>query len=178
MARLWIPAGLLIWVFGSGSAGSAGSARPVASTPTGDAAVPASACRTGCADLPLPAALAARLEGHVEGWLSLPAAEPGLDLETLLFHRREVGAWLDSPAAADLPPARRSFLERELARDRARIELRVVDADGRERLRLDPTDVRLGKKAHLHPEHTLDLQPPEVAGTVERVGLTHLWTRL
>ena len=70
------------------------------------------------------------------------------------------------------------MLERELDRRHALLSVRLVDAAGKERLRLGPTRVPLGEKQHRLAEDTTDLQAPEVSGTVRRVGLHHLWTRL
>ena len=81
-------------------------------------------------------------------------------------------------ASLALDPLRHMLLEEELSRRTARLEVRFVNDADVERLRLEPTLVPLGVKQHLHPQHTLDLQPPEISGTVRRVGLRHLWTRL
>ena len=53
-----------------------------------------------------------------------------------------------------------------------------MDERGVERLRLGNRRVPLGVKKHLLPADPGDLPPPEISGTVRRVGLHHLWTRL
>ena len=101
------------------------------------------------------------------------------DLETLLFHHERARKLFEQPWAKGLlPPKRQAWLKQELAQTHAWLDVRVVDAAGVERLRLRPTRVPLGEKQHLWPEQRVALQSVEVSGTVKRVGLNHLWTRL
>ncbi len=92
-------------------------------------------------------------------------------LEWLLYHGDHVREFI---AGADLDPARREFLEGEIARDRADIELRIVTRDGTVRATASGS-TRLGEKVHLMPEHN-DLGI-DFGGSVLRVGLHHLWSR-
>ncbi|RMG08010.1 MAG: hypothetical protein D6731_22605 [Planctomycetota bacterium] len=100
--------------------------------------------------------------------------------EALLFHHAAVRAFLAQGGAGPLDAERAAFLRRELARDHAWIEVRVVDAEGTERLRMRPRRVPLDEKQHLHagPDERVRLPSLEVSGTVRRVGLDHLWTRI
>lgn len=99
-------------------------------------------------------------------------------LETLLFHHARTNELLLQHGTAELDPKRAALLTREAGRTHAWLDVRVIDQRGSERIRLKPTRVPLGIKQHLWPEDRVALQPVEVSGTVKRVGLDHLWTRL
>jgi hypothetical protein len=141
---------------------------------------PAQVCKTGCAAQPDAAAglTPTRFRALLAAWALVPLDEEDEALETLLFHGSHTVRLLEELGAPTLDDAHRAHLERELARDRAWLEVRMVNDEGVERLHLEPTLVPLGEKQHLFPENTLDLTPPEVSGTVHRVGVRHLWTRL
>ncbi len=148
--------------------------------PTPEDLPPAGGCGAGCAAVPedtdrlAPAEIEELLEKYSRE--RIDAASP--TLETLLFHAEEVREYLAYSDDTALDAERGAFLDHELARTHATIELRVVDAEGVERMRLTPHDVPLGEKQHLHADETECFQPPEVSFTVRRVGLAHLWTRL
>lgn len=116
-----------------------------------------------------------------ERLLCLYGAEPmsgnSQALETLLFHGAQVGQLLGMHGAGALDAERASFLARELRRTAATVAFRIVDASGAEHVRLEPTRVRIGEKAHLTAASGPTLRPPEFSGTVYRVGLDHLWAR-
>ncbi len=99
-------------------------------------------------------------------------------LETLLFHHHDARRLLAERGPGPLDPERAAFLKRELAREEAWIDVRVVDAEGVERVRLGRRAVPLDIKQHLHPERRERLQQLEISGTVRRVGLYHLWSRI
>jgi len=104
--------------------------------------------------------------------------EPGSEaLERLLFHHEDGRRYLHRAERPALDPQREAFLARELGRTHAVIGFRVIDEEGRERMRVDPTPVPLGAKQHLPTTATDDVQPASFNGTVVRVGLDHLWTR-
>ena len=69
------------------------------------------------------------------------------------------------------------FLKQELARCHAQIQLRIIDAQGKQRMTFDRR-VPIGIKQHLHPKAADGFTPPEISFTIQRVGLEHLWTRL
>ena len=143
---------------------------------------PVEVCATGCAAVPAPDLDLGRSE--FERLVRDFGREPltgGPALETLLFHGASARGWIDYLGSAALEPLgaeRAALLTAELDRDQALLSVRVTDADGNERFTLDRVRVPLAEKQHLHPDAALDLQLPEVSGTVQRVGLNHLWTRL
>ncbi|MFT5052925.1 MAG: hypothetical protein ACI8QZ_004363 [Chlamydiales bacterium] len=141
----------------------------------------AEVCATGCA-------AASSGEGEMgahefERLLDTWAEHEGTDqgaraLDTLLFHgarAMDLGARL---GYGILDPERAGFLQRELGRGHALLSVRLVSPSGEERLHLGPTRIPLGEKQHLIATDTSDLQPPEVSGTLRRVGVDHLWARL
>jgi hypothetical protein len=137
-------------------------------------------CATGCAAAQdtLPALTAFEYARLLELMRAEPLTGDNEALETLLFHGERTRELMEAHGTEELDEEQNAFLERELARDHVRLEVRLVTEDGRERAHLGPVRVPLGEKQHLHPENTTDLTPPEISGTVRRVGLNHLWTRL
>jgi len=114
-------------------------------------------------------------------WLASYAADrpsaPDLALETLLFHGDRTRAQLDRLGYGPLSPAHRTALDRELARDRVVVEMRLVDESGALRAVLSPTEIPLVEKQHLLLERTGSLGQLVSGGKVKRVGLDHFWTR-
>ena len=98
-------------------------------------------------------------------------------LEELLFHGERSRALLAQHGSWPLDATRAGFLETQLTSTHALLEVRLIDAHGVERMRLDPARFRLGERQHVHADQLVQLQPVEVSGTVKRVGLHHIWTR-
>ncbi len=147
---------------------------------TGAARASEPECKGGCATAqrahaPLsPEELTAWLQAYAED----PARAPEVALETLLFHGAQVRAHLKKRGAGSLPAEHHRFLLSELAKTHARVEVRLVDRTGAVRATLPAQEVRVGEKAHLVAPATPWLQSFEYSGTVERVGLKHMWVRL
>ena len=110
-------------------------------------------------------------------WLAEPIAAPSLPLETLLYHGAHTRALLGTLPSETLPTDRQAFLDAELERSRAAIEVRLVDEAGNLRGQLESTGIALGVPSHLHMQGTGNLGPVELSGRVRRVGLHHLWSR-
>ena len=141
--------------------------------------VPKAECATGCAVAETKKSQlgAAKIADCLEKMAKQPLGEPSLELETLLFHASEVIPQIRDKGAGPITSDQAKFLKTELARTHARIQLRVIDADGKQRMTFD-RHVRLGEKQHLHTKAADGFAPPELGFTVKRVGLNHLWTRL
>ena len=135
-------------------------------------------CTVGCAsparDDGSAAPTASEYQALVDQWLQEPIDAPTLPLETLLFHGPHTVRAIE---ALPLPADRRAFLLHELARDRAAVEVRLVDAAGVVRAHLDANGLALGEGTHLHMHDTGTLGAIEMSGRVRRVGLGHLWSR-
>jgi hypothetical protein len=101
----------------------------------------------------------------------------GSPLEELLFHGPHTRRYLARAGSGPLDAEHLALLEDELARIHAVVAVRVVDAEGVERLRLDPTHVPLREKRHIEFDQITDLQPLALSGTIVRVGLDHCWAR-
>jgi hypothetical protein len=106
-----------------------------------------------------------------------PVDETSLALETLLFYGRQTRDLLASHGSAPLDPLREAVLQRELQYTHATVEIRVVDEKGTVRSWLPPTRVPLDRR-HVFAMEVRGVQPLVTSGTVKRVGLYHLWTRL
>jgi len=119
----------------------------------------------------------AKIRGWLADYATQPMSSESPALEALLFHREATKLQLLSLEALSLDDARAAFLERELQRATAFLEVRVRDAAGQVRIHLPERRVALDEKQHLETENDL-AQHVEYSGTVKRVGLDHLWVRL
>jgi hypothetical protein len=121
-----------------------------------------------------------RYRALLKAFAEEPMAAGSEALEELLFHHVAARPLMERLGTDPLDPERAEFLRRELSRERAWIDVRVVDAKGVERIRLRPQHVLMDHKQHLFPAEAdrVQIQELEVSGTVRRVGLDHLWTRL
>lgn len=144
---------------------------------------PDEVCATGCAAASYETRKlsAAELDELALAWAADPKSPQGeRALDTLLFHTASPEAaeanWVPNEVLLGHEGA--SFLMTEIGRGHALLELRLVDREGRVRLELPPTRMPLGQKQHVVAHETATLQPPEVSGTIKRVGLEHLWVRL
>lgn len=106
-----------------------------------------------------------------------PMDETSRALDSLVYYGRQTQALLDQLGPAPLSRERAAFLRRELSRTHAVISFRVVDERGVVRTHLPPTRVPLDRR-HMFEMEENGLQPLVTSGTVKRVGLDHLWTRL
>jgi len=106
-----------------------------------------------------------------------PMEESSLALESLLYFGRQTRKLLDQYGNAPLDPVRSALLDQELERTFALIEIRVLDEAGEVRSWLPATRVPLDRR-HEFDMEVHDVQRLITSGTVKRVGLDHLWTRL
>ena len=106
-----------------------------------------------------------------------PLDETNRALETLLYYGRQSRDLLSREGFGPLGPRQGDFLWAELARTHARISLRIVDESGQVRSKMHKTIVPLDRRHEFEME-SHNLQPLITSGTVKRVGLDHLWTRL
>ena len=100
-----------------------------------------------------------------------------LAFETLLFFGRQTSKMVERYGAVPLCEAQQAQLMRELRRQHARVSIRVIDQDGVNRSWTDEVRVPLDRR-HVFQMETNGVQPLVTSGTVKRVGLDHLWTRL
>lgn len=137
-------------------------------------------CATGCAAAST--AQTTLAAGDFHRLLGLYAHEaldgPRPALDELLFHAADTLELASRHGLEGLDAPHRDLLLGEAARTHALLSVRFVDEAGTERLLLPPTRVPLGVKQHLFPELAAGFDPPEISGTVRRVGLDYLWTRL
>ena len=136
-------------------------------------------CASGCAASrhPTEELTRARFEQLIAQYASDPMSEESLAFETLLYFGRQTREMLAQVDELALDPLRASVLARELAVTHAQISIRVVDEHGEIRTSLPPTSVPFDRR-HVFDMDTNRVQPLVTSGTVKRVGLYHLWTRL
>ena len=143
-------------------------------SPTADRGV---TCTSGCALEPPAPIRRDEIESHLAAVAAAPPGAPTEALESLLFYADATREHLDRYGAGPLDGERAELLRRELRRTHVRVAMRLVDASGTIRGRLDEKVVPLGVKSHLVFDRVEGLQPFEANGTVARVGLGHIWAR-
>ena len=115
-------------------------------------------------------------EQTLAAYAERPATEVSEELEKLLFYGLDTKEYLKTVGHGELPAAHLAYLQSELKRDHAIVELRLVDDNEVVRVTYGPTSVPLGAKQHLAPVGE-DLQAMEFNGTVMRTGVNYLWSR-
>lgn len=138
----------------------------------------AGSCSSGCslAKHPIPEISRDELVAALHAFANEPLGAESDALDTLVFYWWEAGPLLADPSAEVLSDDHRAFLEAELTRTHATIDIRLVELDGTERVRTGPRVVPLGEKQHLHPR-LVDVQELTLNGTVMRTAAHHLWAR-
>ncbi len=136
-------------------------------------------CASGCAASrhPTPELSPEKFRELMARFALDPLDESSEALESLLFHGRQTDAFLRQLGPAPLDDARADFLRCELRRDHAWWSFRVIDEHGIVRSEMKRTRVPLDRRHVFDMEHE-DLPPLITSGTVKRVGLHHLWTRI
>ena len=136
-------------------------------------------CASGCAASNHPTKELTREYYHelLEQYAQEPMDESSFALESLLYFGRQTEVLLQEEGAWPLDPLRSDFLHEQLQRTHASIEIRVVDEHGEVRTWLSPTRVPFDRR-HEFDMQVNNVQPLITSGTVKRVGLYHLWTRL
>jgi hypothetical protein len=147
-------------------------------------------CASGCALSRHPTETLARKEfvRLISEFRKGPLSSDNQALESLLYFGPQTVAFLkagfhrSSTSAADetavaTPDLPIEFLQRQLRLTHAKISIRVVDTKNKTRTWLEPTLVPLDRR-HVFEMKTNELRPLVTSGTVKRVGLNHLWTRL
>lgn len=137
-------------------------------------------CASGCAASRHPTA--ELTEGHyrylIADYGTAGMNEDNAALEELLYFGPQTEKLINRIGYLDLDRARATFLRDELKHTHARISIRLIDENGEVQSWIDPTSVPLDRRHVFKMEHQDDLQPLVTSGTVKRVGLNHLWTRL
>ncbi|MFT5301001.1 MAG: hypothetical protein ACI87E_000634 [Mariniblastus sp.] len=106
-----------------------------------------------------------------------PLTEDNAALEELLYFSVQTRRLIETEGLDRLPVEHAVFLWDQLAITHAKISIRVKDEAGNVRTWISPTSVPFDRR-HVFKMQTNDVQPLVTSGTVKRVGLNHLWTRL
>jgi hypothetical protein len=106
-----------------------------------------------------------------------PMNEDSPALDSLVYFGRQTRKFIEAKGFGPLDQQRSRFLWDELARNHAKIAIRVVDEHGEVRSWIEPTKVPLDRR-HVFDMQTNGVQPLVTSGTVKRTKLGYLWTRL
>ena len=136
-------------------------------------------CASGCAASrhPTPELKVAAFQKLMAAYRLEPMDSTSPALESLLFYGRQTQQLIRQHGTTSLDAARAEFLAQELSRTHATVALRIVDQQGVVRTHMPSTRVPLDRR-HVFDMENTDLPPLITSGTVKRVGLHHLWTRL
>ena len=141
-------------------------------------------CASGCAASNHPTATltAEVFRNLMQQFAADEISENSLAFESLLYYGRQTKQFLARQGPAPLDSEHAQALRRELERSYARISIRVVEVDAAGKVvairsSLPPTLVPLDRR-HEFDMDVHGVQPLITSGTVKRVGLYHLWTRL
>lgn len=136
-------------------------------------------CASGCAVSRHPTSTLTnpRFERLLNAFADGPMEETNDSLEELVYFGPQTRKLMESVGVGDLDAERASFLWNQLTYTHARISIRVVDDQGEVRTWIAPTRVPFDRR-HVFEMKTSNVQPLVTSGTVKRVGLNHLWTRL
>ncbi len=136
-------------------------------------------CASGCAASRHPTMPLVNTEFHqlLHEFASQPIDESSPAFEKLLYYGKQTQERLQRYGHGSLDPLRKMALQRELKKTHASVQIRLVDEHGEVRSWLPPTSVPLDRR-HVFDMEAKGVQPLVTSGTVKRVGLYHLWTRL
>ena len=136
-------------------------------------------CASGCAASRHPTEKLDEQSFHelLDQYAGDPMDETSSALESLLYFGPQTKEMIQKHGFGPLDRARADFLWSELKITHALISIRVVDEKGIVRSWLKPTRVPFDRRHEFEMEVD-KVQPNETSGTVKRVGLYHLWTRL
>ena len=136
-------------------------------------------CASGCAISRHPTSrlTKSRFKQLMSEFADGPMESSNQSLEELVFYGPQTRMLIESEGAGELDFERANFLWDQLTFTHARVSIRVKDDEGVVRTWIEPTRVPFDRR-HVFEMQTNDVQPLVTSGTVKRVGLNHLWTRL
>jgi len=136
-------------------------------------------CASGCAASRHPTTPLVTNEFHqlLRQFASQPITEDSPAFEKLLYFGKQTQQRLQRYGCQELDPVREMVLHRELKKTHAQVQIRLVDEHGEIRSWLPPTLAPLDRR-HVFDMEAKGVQPLVTSGTVKRVGLHHVWTRL
>lgn len=136
-------------------------------------------CASGCAasNHPTPELAVQMFKDLMQEFSTEPISEQSLALEALLYYGKQTQDLIANYGASPLDDRREQFLLNELTKNHAKISIRLVDEFGNVRASNVPAAVPFNRR-HVFTMEGSNLQPLVSSGTVKRVGLYHIWTRL
>lgn len=136
-------------------------------------------CASGCAASRHPTEKLTEVEYRrlIQAFANEPISEDSQAYEALLYYGRQSRDMMNRLGHEPLDPLRVAALRKELQRSHVYVQLRVLDEAGEVRSWLPSTRVPLDRR-HVFEMEVNRVQPLITSGTVKRVGLYHLWTRL
>jgi len=98
-------------------------------------------------------------------------------LDALCYYGIQTRDMLAQFGTGTLDKEREEFLRREVRRTHAFLSVRVIDEHGVVRVSMMRKRVQFDRRSHHEVDEVVDVVPPEISGTVKRVGLYHIWAR-
>lgn len=139
----------------------------------------AQVCKSGCAlsNHPTDELSVVRFRRLLAQYSREAIKTPSQSLEVLLFYGRQTRQLLTEHGSPQLSAAHASFLSKEVRRSHVKVSLRLLDDHGEVIAKLPSTRVPLDRR-HEFVLESSKLPAVKASGTIKRVGLKHLWTRL
>lgn len=136
-------------------------------------------CASGCAASrhPTKKLTPYRFKKLLEQFANEPMDETSDALEHLVYFGRQTQRMVNLRGLGSLDEQRAKFLRQQLTYTHALISFRIVDEYGKVRVFMPPTRVPLDRR-HVFQMEVNELPHLITSGTVKRVGVHHLWTRL
>jgi len=136
-------------------------------------------CASGCAlsNHPTPRLSDGQFRDLIHEFAQQPAEAESRSLDELLYYGHQTRWMLRKHGPCEMTTAHETRLGAELSRTHALIAVRLVDETGTILAHLPETRVPLNLR-HVFDVDERELPHLEASGTVKRVGLHHLWTRI
>lgn len=98
-------------------------------------------------------------------------------LDSLCYYGVQTRDLIREHGVGELDAEHAEFLRREVSRTHAFLSVRVTDENDVVRISMMRKRVAFDQRDHHEVDEVVDVLPPEISGTVKRVGLYHIWAR-
>jgi hypothetical protein len=98
-------------------------------------------------------------------------------LDALCYYGVQTRVMMEQYGVGELDEGHASFLREEISRTHVIMSVRVTDENGVVRVSFDERRIPLDYRGHHAVDKAVDVTPPEISGTIKRVGLHHIWSR-
>ncbi|MBZ0135276.1 MAG: hypothetical protein K8I27_02745 [Planctomycetes bacterium] len=98
-------------------------------------------------------------------------------LDSLCYYGVQTRDMVKQHGVFGLDAEREAFLREEITRTHAFLSVRVIDENGVVRVSMMRKKAAFDQRSHHEIDSAVGVIPPEISGTLKRVGLYHIWAR-